>query len=317
MSAVSGMDQSPKGTVSSSNASRRTFLKGVGLAGAAGLAGPLLVSPSARASGLGIILGSNAPGTYPQFIKAVPGAVGCRSYRDSVIMKPKDVPTTFPGEPGSKVVASIRPDPDTFLNGTTLDGAIKAMIADGAARFSAPQLTVWHEAGNLYHGAKWNKYHITASKIRQMHVKMKSLCKEAAGSQVGYGCIIYGDISTMDEWIPFSPFALDWYGIDVYWNDHFDLSTYAKLKAYMDQYLKLARGRTGLKWPKIDVCETNTHLEPNRPEFFSNVALWLHNNGGRRMLTFYKPPPAPSGGPWDPGDHATIKALKAIQAAYG
>lgn len=317
MKAVSGMGQSPAGTVPSDNASRRTFLKGVGLAGAAGIVGPLLASSSARASGEGIILGSNAPGTYPQFTQAVPGAVGCRSYRDTVIMEPTDVPSAFPGEPGSKVVASIRPDPDTFLDGDTLDDAITAMIADGAARFSAPQLTVWHEAGNLYTGTEWDKYNITSSTIRQMHVKMQNLCNEVAGPHVGYGCIIYGDISTMDEWIPYSPYALDWYGIDVYWNDQFDLSTYDMLKAYMDDYLALARGRTGLTWPKINVCETNTHLESNRPGFFSNVALWLNNNGGRRMLTFFKDDPAPSGGPWDPDDQDTIDALNAIQAAYG
>jgi hypothetical protein len=232
-------------------------------------------------------------------------------------MEPTDVPSAFPGEPGSKVVASIRPDPDTFLNGDTLDDAITAMIADGAARFSAPQLTVWHEAGNLYTGTEWDKYNITPSTIRQMHVKMQNLCNEVAGPHVGYGCIIYGDISTMDEWVPYSPYALDWYGIDVYWNDQFDLSTYDKLNAYMDDYLALARGRTGLTWPKINVCETNTHLESNRPGFFSNVALWLNNNGGRRMLTFFKDDPAPSGGPWDPDDQDTIDALNAIQAAYG
>jgi hypothetical protein len=315
--AASGMGQSPVGTVPSNNAGRRTFLKGVGLVGAAGLVGPLLASSSARASGEGIILGSNAPGTYPQFTQAVPGAVGCRSYRDTVIMEPTDVPSAFPGEPGSKVVASIRPDPDTFLNGDTLDDAITAMIADGAARFSAPQLTVWHEAGNLYTGTEWDQYNITPSTIRQMHVKMQNLCNEVAGPHVGYGCIIYGDISTMDEWIPYSPYALDWYGIDVYWNDQFDLSTYDKLTAYMDDYLALARGRTGLTWPKINICETNTHLESNRPGFFSNVALWLNNNGGRRMLTFFKDDPAPSGGPWDPDDQDTIDALNAIQAAYG
>jgi hypothetical protein len=315
MSTVSGMDEPPAGIVSSYNASRRTFLKGAGLAGAAGLAGPLLATTSARASVSGIILGCNA-GIYGKFTKAVSGAVGCRSYRDTVITKPSDVPSHFPGERGSKVVASIRPDPDTFLKSTTLDGAIKAMIADGAANFSAPQLTVWHEAGHLYQGAEWAKYDLTPSTVRQMHVKMKKLCKEAAGSRVGYGCIIYGDISAMDKWIPTSHYPLDWYGIDVYWNDQFDFSTYDKLQAYMDDYRALAHGRTGLKYPKINVCETNTHDESNRPRFFENVAKWLDKNGGRRMLTFYKKGGA-SGGPWDPSDHATIKALNHIEAVYG
>jgi len=149
-----------------------------------------------------------------------------------------------------------------------------------------------------------------------MHVKMQHLCNEVAGPHVGYGCIIHGNISAMDKWIPTSRHPLDWYGIDVYWNDHFDFSTYDKLKAYMDAYLKLARGRTGLKYPKIDVCETNTHQESNRPIFFKNLAKWLHGNGGRRMLTFYKAG-GPSGGAWDAKDTRTIKALKYIEASFG
>jgi len=142
MNAEPGIQQPLPGTVSPGQASRRTFLKGAGLAGVADLAAPLFASTSARAS-TGLILGSNA-GIYSDFTAAVPGARGCRSYRDTVITKPSQVPTTFPGEPGAKVVASIRPHPDALLSGS-LDDAIKAMIANGAAHLSAPQLTVWHE----------------------------------------------------------------------------------------------------------------------------------------------------------------------------
>ena len=42
MNAVSGTDQPARGTVSAGHASRRTLLKGAALAGAAGLAAPLL-----------------------------------------------------------------------------------------------------------------------------------------------------------------------------------------------------------------------------------------------------------------------------------
>lgn len=308
MNPGSRIDQPAQESASPGQSSRRTFLRGVGLAGAAGLAAPLLSSTDASAAISGIILGCNA-GIYSKFTAAVPGALGCRSYRDDVIYKPSEVPETFPGEPGSKVVASIRPHPDALLSGS-LDTAIKAMLANGAANFSAPQLTVWHEAGNLYKGRSY----ITPTSVRQMHVKMHKLCQEVGG--VGYGCIIYGDISTMDKWIPYKPYALDWYGIDVYWNSAFDFSTYDKLKSYLDEYQALAKGRTGLKYPKIDVCETNTHVESNRPPFFTNVAKWLYGNGGRRMLTFYKKG-GPSGGAWDPKDTKTIDALKYIQAHYG
>lgn len=326
MNGVRRIDQPARGTVSN-RASRRTFLKGVGLAGGVGLAAPFLSSTSAGAATdtvgdddctrAGIILGCNA-GIYFDVNDVVPGAVGCRSYRDKVIRVPSDVPQVFPGQPGSKVVASIRPHPDALLSGS-LDDAIKAMLRDGVARFSAPQLTVWHEAGNLYtvavddEGVEYSTY-ITPTSVRQMHVKMQDLCNDVGG--VGYGCVIYGDISTMDEWIPYSPYTLDWYGIDVYWNAANDFSTYAKLKAYMDDYLTLVRGRTGLRYPKINVCETNTHDESNRPQFFDNVARWLYTNGGDRMLTFFKAG-GKSGGAWDPTDQDTIAALNRIVDDFG
>src|ERR1700760_589710 len=153
------MDQHSEGTISSNHPSRRTFLKGAGLAAAAGLAAPLLSGASAHAASQGLILGINAPDPWdpsvsnPTWQSAVKGALGCRSYRDTPFKTASGCPTAFPGETegaGPKVVASIRPDPDTFLNTTQLDAAIKNLIEDGARNFSAPQLTVWHEAGNLY-----------------------------------------------------------------------------------------------------------------------------------------------------------------------
>jgi hypothetical protein len=343
---ASSTGQLPEGTVSPDSASRRTFLKGVGLAGAAGLAAPFLAGTGARASGLGIILGANAPGAWsppsptPGWASKVPGALGCRSYRDDVIMVPEDVPTVFPGVAGSKVVASIRPHPDVFLNGTTLDGAIRAMIADGNARFSAPQLTAWHEAGNLYktgndsNGVPYSSY-LTPSKVRSMHVKLQSLCHEVGGTNVGYGCIIYGDISKMasdtdpaGNWVPTSSFPMDWYGIDVYYEGgpnapHPDLASYDLVSQYMDGFLAMARRRSGLTWPKLNVCECNANVsnDGNRPGFFKNLALWLNNNGGRRMLTFFPDPAGPHSVTWEHVADAavpyTIDALNYIQGTYG
>jgi hypothetical protein len=106
-------NQPPEATVSSGRASRRTFLKGVGLAGAAGLAAPLLASTSARAAISGIVLGANAPGAWsppsptPGWASEVPGAVGCRSYRDTPFSRAEDCPTTFPGEQGTKAATAI------------------------------------------------------------------------------------------------------------------------------------------------------------------------------------------------------------------
>lgn len=317
MNALPGSARSQQGTVSPSHASRRTFLKGVGLAGAASLAGSLLTSTSARASTPGIILGCNAD-TYPAFTSAVHGATGCRSYRDTLLSTPADVENlgAFPGLDGSNVVVSIHPDPNVLLGTpsralTGLEGALKAFIANGRdnPQLPDPQLTVWHEAGNLYKGLSY----ITPSAIRQMHIKMQSLCNEVGG--VRYGCIIYGDIGAMSQWIPPAPDALDWYGVDVYWDANFDFSTYDKVKAYMDQYRALAQRLTGLTNPEINVCETNTHDENNRPPFFQNVAQWLFQNGGRRMLTFWAD--GISSGTWDSNDHNTINALRTIEANYG
>lgn len=256
---------------------------------------------------MSIILGCNAE-IYSAFTAAIPGTVGCRSYRDDVIHKPCDVPTTFPGVPGSRVVASIRPYPDALLSGG-LDDAILAMLRHGAARFIAPQLTVWHEAGNLYRDLSY----ITPAVVRLMHVKMQELCNQVSGVQ--YGCIVCGAIPDMDRWIPYSPDALDWYGIDVYWNDQFDFSTYDKLKAYLDAYRILAQRRTGLRYPRINVCAASTDDESSRPGFFRNVARWLHGHGGGTMLTSYRDG-GTRGAPGGPTDGDTINALRSIVASY-
>ncbi|HEX8112368.1 MAG TPA: hypothetical protein VF516_31775 [Kofleriaceae bacterium] len=256
---------------------------------------------------MSIILGCNAD-IYSAFIAAIPGSAGCRSYQDDILYEPGDVPATFPGAPGSRVVASIRPYPEALLFGS-LDRAILAMLRDGAARFTAPQLTAWHEAGHLYQDLPY----LTPAVVRLVHAKMQDLCNQVPG--VEYGCVVHGDISTMDKWIPYAPDALDWYGIDVYWNDPFDFSIYDQLKAYLDGYRTLAQHRTGLLYPRINVCAANSHDESRRPGLFKNVARWLHHHGGSRMLTSYQDGD-PSGGPWAPGDTDTINALKYIAASY-
>jgi hypothetical protein len=341
------MDQSPEGTVSSNNASRRTFLKGVGLATAAGLAAPILASTSADAATVPVILGINAPGPWQDFndaMRIVPGPVGCRSYRDVPFSTAADCPTVFPGEPGSRVVASIRPHPDKILGDhPDFEAAIKRLIANGRDNpdLVAPALTVWHEAGNLYTDPNgkapeapggpptghWGDYNLTPSRVRSMHVKMQQWCNDVGG--VDYGCIIYGEIAKMasdkiqdDNWVPNAGFALDWYGIDVYRNadpgwGRGDLVNYTAVKNYMDRWLKVAQDRSGRASPTIYVCECNANDDANRPQFFNDLAAWLHVNTGRRMLTFFKEEPAPHGGPWSSASLTTIDALRDIKRTYG
>src|SRR5262249_22533799 len=141
--------------------------------------------------------------------------------------------------------------------------------------------------------------------------------------RVDYGCIIYGEISQMasdtdttHNWVPgvppdLSKYPLDWYGIDVYYEGdppntgsttpHPDLATYNLVSDYMGGFLSMARNRSGLTWPKINVCETNANVNDDgaRPQFFENLALWLYNNGGRRMLTFFPNSAGPHSVTWE------------------
>jgi hypothetical protein len=69
----------------------------------------------------------------------------------------------------------------------------------------------------------------------------------------------------------------------------------------MGGFLSVARNRSGLTWPKLNVCECNANVnnDGDRPGFFKNLALWLYNNGGRRMLTFFPDPAGPHSVTWE------------------
>jgi hypothetical protein len=260
-----------------------------------------------------VLLGCNAS-VFGEVRQVVPGNKTCRSFRDKV----NHIPAKWPGIDGEDyTVVSLRPDPRDLLSGS-LDDQIRALLATAP---SGSQLTVWHEAGNLY---KHNG-NITPAAIRQSHVKMWNLCQQA-GSGVGYGCIIYGTIADMGKWIPTANHPLDWYGIDIYDNLNSNNGgsfrtadgsvSFDKIKAYLDEYRALAQGRTGLRYPKINVCEMNSPRVPCRPDFFKKVARWMSGNGGRRLCTFFKCG-GNSGGCWLPDDQPTIDALNDIVSTYG
>jgi len=119
----------------------------------------------------------------------------------------------------------------------------------------------------------------------------------------------------MDRWIPYAPDALDWYGIDLDGNAPFDLGSYERLKGYLDGFRLVVQRRTGLTHPRINVCEANTRDESSRPQFFRNVARWLHHHGGCRMLASYRAGGAGDGPP-AAIDADAINAFKAIVASY-
>jgi hypothetical protein len=260
-----------------------------------------------------VLLGCNA-GVFGDVHAVVPGIKACRSFRDRV----NHIPAKWPGAHGEAyTVVSLRPDPRDLLAGR-LDDQILPLLGTAP---SGSQLTVWHEAGNLY---KHNRS-ITPAAIRQSHVKMRNLCRHA-GSGVGYGCIIYGTIAEMDKWIPTASYPLDWYGIDIYDNLNSNNGgsfraadgavSFGKIKAYLDEYRALAQARTGLRYPRINVCEMNSPRVQYRPDFFKQVARWMNGNGGGQLCTFFKCG-GNSGGRWLPDDQPTIDALNHIVSAYG
>lgn len=265
---------------------------------------------------MSIDLGCNA-GIFDDVAAVVPGNVGCRSYRDVV----NDIPAVWPGVPGAtRTLVSLRPHPDDLLAGY-LDEQILDLLAVAAP---GAMLTVWHEAGTLYQSIAY----ITPQKIRSSHVHMRELCQQA-GTGVSYGCCVYGTLSVMNKWIPYSPYTMDWYGIDIYDNDNSNNGGSfrnwsgalddKKIHSYLNQFLAMAQGRTGTINPSIVVPETNSPHVADRPQWFRHIADWLYHNGGRRMYTFFKDG-GPSGGPWldaDDGGQPTIDALNYIVSHYG
>lgn len=252
---------------------------------------------------MALIFGCNA-GVWDAVNDAVPGTVGCRSYRDTV----NEIPVRWPGQPGSVTVVSLRPHPGDLLAGH-LDEQIKALLAVAPAR---AHLTVWHEAGTLDYPD-----FITPESVRQMHVKMHVLCAPTA---VRYGCIIAGYPAHLQQWIPKARYPMDWYGIDVYMTGFMTRPDgtvdHERLKHTLDNMLEVARQRSSRRWPHIDVPETNSPVPASRAEWFTAVADWLAGNGGRRMMSFWKDD-GPLSGPWLPDDAATIAALNALVAKYG
>jgi TAT (twin-arginine translocation) pathway signal sequence len=246
-------------------------------------------------------------------------------------------------------------DLDGKIKDMILDGANKA--ASGYFR-GTPQLTVWHEAGHLYRGhAELNPGDSStgvptngqsAHTARAMHTKMQKLVKDVNNAHPGlpnveYGCIIYGDVNKMandtdlqgpTNWVPtHTDGALDWYGIDLYYEGdgtgkdctHPALSTYSLVSSHLNTFLQMAQNRVGSgATPKINICECNANASNDsaRPGYFQNLAKWLYNNPGYRMLTFFPDPAGPHSVTWfyvaNPNSSgATISALDTIQRNYG
>ena len=261
-------------------------------------------------------------------------------------------------------------DLDGKIKDFILDGARKASGTNPYFK-GTPQLTAWHEAGHLYQGyaelaPDENKYvtngiptnGTSARTARLMHIKMQNLVKAVNNAHpdltnVEYGCIIYGDVNKMandlndpqgpTNWIPTAATgsgasadgALDWYGIDLYYEDdtatkgaaadctHGNLSDYTKVKSHLDNFLATANRRVPSGKPlRINICECNAKDDSVRPQYLENLGQWLNNNPGYRMLTFFPDPAGTHSVTWfsvaNPfPDTATVSALNTVQANYG
>jgi hypothetical protein len=300
MNAVSGIGRS------SQHASRRTFLKGVGLAGAAGLAAPLLTSTSARASTGTLIYGINDD-NYPAFTNDNPSGFqyGYRAYDDTVWEQASDVPTTWINDnPTTNYVNwSVRPDLSRLLNGT-FDQQIIALLATAPDHAN---LTMWHEAAappncgpsNNYAQYSW----MTKSNLLAGHAHMQNLCANhpnANGNRVSYGQIFIGPAnqSQVGDWI--AP-NLGWYGIDIYdnsvfWNDPNDQTkglNQSAINTRMTNNKNVLNSKaTGYK---LHITETNSPYADHRKNWALYLSEWMSGNGGFRFQWFYRCGGADSG----------------------
>jgi hypothetical protein len=295
MNAAPGIDQPPPESVP--EASRRTFLKGVGLAGAAGLAGPLLTSTGALAATGTLIYGINND-NYPAFTADNPKGFqySYRAYDDMVWEKPQDVPTAWiTAHPTSFVNWSVRPDLDMLLDGK-FDDQIKSLLA------TAPdhsELTMWHEAAAPPHCGPGNKYAqhkwMTRKNLLDGHAYLHKLCTENPnhnGHHVDYGQIFIGPANqaNVGGWI--AP-SLYWYGIDiydngVYWTNPKDPKSTLKESAIdnrMTSNKKVLNGKA--KGYKLHITETNSPHPQHRKNWALYLSKWMRNNGGFRFQWFY------------------------------
>lgn len=269
-------------------------------------------------------------------------------------------------------------DMDGAIKDMILDGAQRAANQQtaGGPFAGAPRLTVWHEAGHLYGGTDLDPVDngsgvptnaAAAAAVRAMHVKMQNLVNDVNNANpklpnVTYGCIIFGDVNKMandnlpldgpTNWIPSAldgagsapNGALDWYGIDLYYEGdgtgtdctHPDLATYDLVSSHLKTFRDMAKGRSGSQNPVIHIteCNANASHDAERPGYFSNLAKWLTapatptgTNGGAspHLLTFFPQGGGPhsiqwggfADGGWQPPPADTVQALQNIQQTYG
>ncbi|HET9896480.1 MAG TPA: hypothetical protein VFQ44_16255 [Streptosporangiaceae bacterium] len=216
-------------------------------------------------------------------------------------------PTPWPiYGPRTNMLMSVYPDLRELLAGR-LDNQIRDMIAGAPA---GSMLTAWHEVLSLHYQPRY----LTPANVYLMHRRMNVLCR---GSNVTYGCLLGGgDLARLMRYVPPN---LGFYGIDLYGN--LGTRTHPRWHHPFDRWIQfrdLARTKDKVhRYPRLVIGETNCPVRSLRPAWFKLITSWLHAYGthGKGVFTFWSDS-AHLGGPWIPGDEATINALRGICSRY-
>jgi hypothetical protein len=312
---VHRIDDHARESFSTEHASRRAFLKGVGLAGVADLAAPLLVSRNAGADPIppGLIYGINDE-NYLDFLDDNPAGFqySYRAYKDTVWESVADVPLGWVADqPTNWVNWSVRPDLDLLLAGEFHDSIINLL----ATAPDHAQLTMWHEAADPPHCGPGNAYAVhaptsiggtatdgtwmTPENLILAHGYMQGLCSKypnSNGNRVKYGQIFIGPANQgqVGGWIAGS---LDWYGIDIYdgpiyWEQPVPNNDDTKSilnQSAIEQRMTgnkafLDRIATGYQ---LHITETNAHVIQHRKNWALYLSQWMFFNGGSRFQWRY------------------------------
>jgi hypothetical protein len=284
---------------------RRTLLKGAAVAGAAGLAAPLLAETGARAASgtpTKLVYGANHD-HYGQFTGVITkGTHGYRVYADTVFDTVDQMPTAWPSDlPTNYMTWSLRPNLVNLLHGD-FDDAIVGLLR------MAPdhaELTIWHEAGPGMNGPG-NNYaqygYVDEYHIYHGHLHMQGLCSnnlDRSGGHVKYGSIIAGPANQMQGWLGRN---LDWYGVDIYDNPNLQTGgapDQTKINNRMDDNLTTWNVVCPDHQPSIRIPESNSPVDANRAPFWLYLSEWMVANNGFRLLTFWKKD-GPDSGDWPP-----------------
>jgi hypothetical protein len=259
----------------------------------------LKVSQTPLGSGLNYMRGCNKDWVVAYQSAGIPVS-GERYYceKDNV----PDVWPARPTDPNGTVYmcVSIYPNVSNLLNGA-YDSKLTNFMTGS---LFGDMLNCWHEASNQNY-VDGNGEAITGPDETNMLVYLYNFAK-----RVHANCVVGAIENTTwnSNWIP--P-GLDFYGMDVYYDD--DCDPTVPLNKWAEHVYTQGYGATNAT---VSVCECNASEETNRPCYFYEAANWVWtqaHNGPRCFLTYWGTEPGhPLSGPFVTNDLPTITELNSI-----